>query len=63
VLEADRAKAVEPTLCAEQNSGIATVIPAWRLAKLLFEDDDVLAGREQGENAWLAAQGAGPAAP
>jgi hypothetical protein len=63
VLEADRAKAVEPTLWAEQNSGIDTVIPAGRLAKLLFEDDDVLAGREQGENAWLAAQGAGPAAP
>jgi Trypsin-like peptidase domain len=63
VLDATRATPVEPAMWAEQNSGIATVIPAWSLARLLFEDDDVLAAREHGENAWLEAHGGGPAAP
>lgn len=45
---------------AEQNSGMAAVIPAWRLEQLLFEDDRVLSEREAGERAWLEQPGPDP---
>lgn len=60
VLKEDKGAAVEPALWAEQNSGMATVIPAWRLTELLF-DEDVVRKREEGEQAWLNARGDGPA--
>lgn len=50
----ENGKAVEPPLFAEQSSGLAIVIPAWRLSQLLFEEDEVLRRREAGEAAWLA---------
>lgn len=45
---------VNPTMFAEQNSGMAAVIPAWRILQILFEDEDVVAKREQGEAEWVA---------
>lgn len=60
VLSKDQRTPVDPELWTAQNSGMATVIPAWRLTELLF-DDDVVRKREEGEQAWLAKRGAGPA--
>jgi hypothetical protein len=45
---------VLPRLWAEQNSGVAGVIPAWRLSQMLFEDEDIVTRREEGERKWLA---------
>ena len=60
VLSKDRKTPAEPRLWAEQNSGMATVIPAWRLTELLF-DDDVVRKREESERIWRENRGAGPA--
>jgi hypothetical protein len=43
-------------LQAEQNSGMAAVIPAWRILQLL-QDDDVVAKRRQQELRWLEENG------
>lgn len=56
VLDENR-EPVKPPLFAEQSSGLAVVIPAWRLQRLLFEDDEVLRRREAGEAAWIAENG------
>jgi hypothetical protein len=47
-----------PTRWAEQNFGVAAVIPAWRILQLLFDDEDVVAKRERGEHEWLSEHGA-----
>jgi hypothetical protein len=57
VLEDDRNTVVEPKLWAEQNSGMAAVIPAWRLKQVLFDDDQVVRQREEGERKWLEDHG------
>jgi hypothetical protein len=53
VLQENRRDRAQPPTWAEQNSGMAAVIPAWRLLQMLFDDDDIVDHREEGERRWL----------
>ena len=52
-MSANKRDQVEPHLWAEQNSGMAGVIPAWRLTAMLFEDERIVDEREAAEERWL----------
>lgn len=56
VRDADRHTWTEPPLWAEQNSGMAVVVPAWRVRQL-FEMEEVVEMRRETENAWLEEHG------
>jgi hypothetical protein len=45
------------------NSGMAGVIPAWKITELLMEDEDLAAGRKQAEAEWREEQGDPATAP
>jgi hypothetical protein len=56
VLRENRDRAFEPPMWVEQNSGVAAVIPAWRL-KQLIDDEEVARIREESERAWISEYG------
>jgi hypothetical protein len=59
VLDASRRNAVDPPMWAEQNSGVAAVIPAWRLMQLI-DEEGVAAKRAQDEDSWITQHGNDP---
>lgn len=52
VLEANGSKASDNTH-VELRTGMATVLPAWKLHELLFECEEVVQMREQAEREWI----------
>ncbi len=60
VLAADRQDSIEPRMWSEQNSGMSAVLPAWRLLRLI-NDDDVATSRARAEDAWLEEHSDNPA--